>query len=74
MIFIYKTQHCPYCQQVARYLDTKGKKYEFIDITDDHARRLELQRITGATTVPITFKGKKFVVGYNIGKLKELIG
>ena len=73
MITIYKTKHCSYCVMVAKYLTMKKQEFTEVYVDDDHDKRLELQKLTGATTVPITIKGDKWVIGYNIRQLNSLI-
>ena len=74
-ITIYKTSHCAFCPMVMKYLDSKGIKYETVDITDDPELRQEVITKSGAMTVPITVRGdwEKFVVGWQPMKMKDLI-
>jgi glutaredoxin len=52
----------------------KNAKYETIDITNDYEKRLELQKLYGATTVPILVREDgEFVIGYNLPKTMLLL-
>ena len=75
MITIYKTPTCGYCPMVAKLFDMKGVKYNFVDVSENPELRQEVITKSGAQTVPITVVGdwEKFVVGWQPGKLMELI-
>jgi glutaredoxin len=72
MITIYTTKNCAQCVPVKKYLTMQNIDYKEIDVTDDTEKRSELYDLTGYTRVPVTVRGSKFVVGYDIGKLKGL--
>jgi len=79
-VIIYRTQSCVFCAQVVRLLEEKKISFEEIDLTDDDAKREELQEKTGWMTVPMVFIGDEFIGGYDemqvladSGKLDEKI-
>lgn len=69
---IYTTPTCAYCPMVKKYLTAKGVEYEEIDASDIEVAK-EAQRISGATTVPITVINDKVIVGWRPAKLAEAI-
>ena len=73
MIVVYTTKTCVYCKQIMTWLKNKGRQFTVVDVTDDVEKRMELQRITGYTTVPITKIGDKYIVGVQWGKLAEAL-
>ena len=53
---IYTSPYCPYCHRAKNLLDSKGVKYEEIDVFAQPGRRPEMvQRAGGRTTVPQIF-------------------
>ena len=60
---LYTTQYCPFCNQAKNILSQKGIAFEQIDLTDDDAKREELQKKTGWMTVPMIFIGDEFIGG-----------
>ena len=55
-VVIYTTPFCPYCSRAKRLLDSKGVKYEEIDLYMQPGRRDEMvQRAEGRMTVPQIF-------------------
>lgn len=53
---IYSSMFCPFCTRAKRLLDSKGVKYEEIDVTmSPNKRRLMTDRAQGRTSVPQIF-------------------
>lgn len=72
MITVYSTATCVYCRQVEMYLKKMGVKYEKVMLDNSPELRQLLYEKTGAMTVPITTDGERYVIGFNIAKIKEL--
>ncbi len=63
---IYTRKGCPYSRGAKRLLEEKGITYDELDVTDDAARRAEMERRAGGrTTVPQVFFGARHVGGYD---------
>ena len=62
-IVIYTTTYCPHCQRAKNLLKSKKIPYQEIDLTEDQAKREELQTKTGWMTVPMIFIGDEFIGG-----------
>ena len=80
MIKIYSTSWWGPCMAAKQMLDDMGISYENIDIEKENINREDLEKITGAYTVPQIIINNKQIGGYNellqlnqTGKLKELI-
>lgn len=76
-ITVYSRTHCAYCPMVKRFLDTRNKEYNYINLDQRPELVDEVIRKSGATTVPITIIEKddheKVVIGYNIPSLVRAI-
>jgi glutaredoxin 3 len=77
-ITIYTTNTCAYCVMVKRYLDSKGKPYETVNLDDHPERQKEAFEASGQLAVPVTVitkedDSKEVVVGYNLAKLAPAI-
>jgi glutaredoxin len=82
MIRVYTTATCAYCAMVKKYLTSKGKDFETVDITDDPDTRQYLMDVTGAMTVPITMSTEytddlggmdtKYIIGWKPAELALL--
>ena len=79
-VLIYSTRLCPYCRMAERLLDKKGVQAQKVMVDENPARRDEMVRLTGRTSVPQIFIGDEHVGGYRelaglerTGRLDELL-
>lgn len=63
-VLIYSTHVCPYCRMAERLLEKKGVPMEKVMVDENPARREEMTRLTGRTSVPQIFVGNTHVGGY----------
>ena len=80
-IVIYTTNYCPYCFGAKVLLRSKNVEFEEIDVTDDPARRAEMERRSARRTVPQIFIDDQSIGGYDdvrrldaTGELDRLLG
>lgn len=73
MIIIYKRENCAYCPQVMRYLDHIDVPYS-VEMAEGDNYTILSQKY--GYTVPLVYNDKtdQGMVGYNIAKLRELVG
>ena len=71
---IYTTDYCPYCKKAKKLLDTKGIKYEEINLTNDPDMRSKLVETTGRNTVPQIYINGKHIGGYTDLERDEMSG
>jgi glutaredoxin 3 len=69
-VLMYSTRVCPYCQMAERLLEKKGVQAEKVMVDENPARREEMVRLTGRTSVPQIFIDQTHVGGYR--ELAEL--
>ncbi len=77
-ITVFTTSSCAYCVMVKRYLGSKGRDYEEINLDEHPERQAEALKISGALTVPVTVVTKQdntqeVVIGYNLTKLAPAV-
>ena len=77
-VAIYTTSYCPYCTRAKRLLKARNIPFTEIDVTNDPAKREEIEKSTGWMTVPIILIGGELIGGADDldaldrkGKLKE---
>ena len=63
-VLMYGTRVCPYCRMAERLLEKKGVQAEKVMVDQNPARREEMVRLTGRTSVPQIFIGTAHVGGY----------
>ena len=80
-VVIYTTSYCPYCFRAKALLRSKNVEFEEIDVTDNPARRAEMERLSARRTVPQIFIDRHPIGGYDearrldaTGELDRLLG
>lgn len=63
-VLMYSSRVCPYCRMAERLLEQKGVQAEKVMVDEDPARREEMIRRAGRTSVPQIFVGETHVGGY----------
>jgi glutaredoxin 3 len=63
-VLMYGTRICPYCRMAERLLEKKGAQAEKVMVDQNPARREEMVRLTGRSSVPQIFIGATHVGGY----------
>ena len=63
-VLLYGTRICPYCRMAERLLEKKGVQAEKVMVDQNPARREEMVRLTGRTSVPQIFIGTAHIGGY----------
>ncbi|MDA2919307.1 glutaredoxin [Desulfobacterota bacterium AH_259_B03_O07] len=61
---VYTTTYCPFCRAAKALLDSKGVKYEEIDVTYDPHMKRRLMEKMGWKTVPIIMIDDELIGGY----------
>ena len=64
-VVIYTTNYCPYCTAAKALLRRKNVNFEEIDVTDDPARRDEMERLSQRWTVPQIFIDGQPIGGFD---------
>lgn len=63
-VLMYSSRLCPYCRMAERLLEKKGAQTEKVMVDENPARRDEMTRRAGRTSVPQIFIGETHVGGY----------
>jgi glutaredoxin len=77
-ITVFTTNTCAYCVMVKKWLDTKGVKYNVVNLDEQPERQKEIYEKSGALTVPVTLvesedNTEQVVIGYNLSRLAALV-
>ena len=77
-ITIFTTNTCAYCVMVKRYLQSKDKTYEEVNLDEHPERQKEAFELSGQLAVPVTIVTKEddtreVIVGYNLAKLAPAV-
>lgn len=79
-VTVYTTDHCSLCVSAKRLLESRGIRYEEVNLARDADSRVELSRITGMFTFPQIVIGAETIGGFaellaadREGRLGELL-
>jgi len=77
-ITVYTTNTCSYCKMVKKWLDSKGVKYNVVNLDEQPERQKEIYEKSGALTVPVTLvekedKTEEVVIGFNLSRLASVV-
>lgn len=70
---IYSTPTCVYCNMAKNFLTQNGIEYTEFNVASDLAKRKEMIEKTGQMGVPVLEMGDETIVGFDEGKIRELL-
>jgi len=70
---IYTSPSCTYCQALKKYLKIINVEYKEIDVSIDQEALTDIIPKVGELKLPIVENNGKYVTGFNITKLKEIL-
>jgi len=73
-VIVYTSDVCPYCVMVKNFLNQNNVEFEEVNLSQNKEKAEEIAKKSGVRSVPVTEIDGEIVVGYNIKKLKELLG
>ena len=73
-IVVYSTDKCQYCKQIKEFLTKEGFKFTECNLSENPKKVKYIQEKTQQMSVPVTFVGDKFVVGWKKMELSRLLG
>lgn len=72
-VTIYSTPVCHFCHAAKEFFDANSVKYTEHDVSADADKRQEMIEMTNQMGVPVIRIGDDVVIGFDEGKLKELL-
>ncbi len=72
-VTIYSTPVCHFCHAAKDFFTENGVKYTEYDVAADAEKRQEMIEMTNQMGVPVIRIGDDVVIGFDEGKLKELL-
>jgi len=73
-VTIYTTPTCHFCKEAKAFFKENNIKYAEHDVLADLEQRKIMQEKSGQLGVPVIDIGGEVVVGFNRGKVEELLG
>ena len=73
-VTIYSTPSCTYCHAAKEFFKANNIPYNDYNVADNLEKREEMSKLTGGQmAVPVIVVGTNVIVGFNEGKLRELL-
>jgi glutaredoxin 3 len=72
-VTIYSTPSCHFCHAAKAFFDENKVSYEDINVASDLEKRKEMIDMTGQMGVPVIRIEDDVIVGFDEGKLRELL-
>ena len=79
-VTVYTTEPCGFCRQAKALLESRGVRYEEVNLAKDPTGRAELVALTGQMTFPQVVVGERAIGGFRelveadrAGQLGELL-
>ncbi len=72
-VSIYSTPTCHFCHAAKAFFDENKVAYEDYDVATDLEKRKEMVDMTGQMGVPVIRIGDDVIVGFDEGKVRELL-
>ena len=84
-VHLYGLSTCPYCRMTKKFLDEHSVVYEITEVdllegeandaeTPKGAAAAEVKRLSGGTSFPVLVVDDEIVVGFNKGRMTQLLG
>ncbi len=73
-VIVYSTPSCPWCQVAKRHLEERGVDFREVDVSSDQQAAMEMIRKTGQQAVPVVEIDGEVVVGFDKGRIDQLLG
>lgn len=70
---VFSTPSCPHCARAKQFLRTHDIEFQDIDVSQDRKAAQEMIEKSGQKGVPVIEIGDQIVVGFNQGKIAELL-
>jgi len=73
-VTVYTTPTCSWCGAVKDHLRSRGISFEEIDVSADMQRAREMVEKSGQYGVPVVDIDGEVIVGFDRGKINQLLG
>lgn len=70
---IYSTPTCHFCHMAKDFFSDNGVEFTDYDVATDAVKRAEVVERSGQMGVPVIFIDDQMVIGFDEGKIRELL-
>lgn len=73
-VVIYSTPTCHFCQAAKKFFEENNVEFTDFNVAEDQEKRKEMVEMSGQMGVPVIKIGDDILVGFDEGKVKEVLG
>ena len=73
-VTIYSTPTCHFCQMAKEFFKANNVAYTEFNVAADTVKRAEMIEKSGQMGVPVIYVGEEMTIGFDKGRLSELLG
>jgi len=73
-VVIYSTPTCHFCHAAKEFFKEHNIAYTDYNVAEDAEKRNEMVEKSGQMGVPVIVVGDQIIVGFDEGKIKEILG
>jgi glutaredoxin-like YruB-family protein len=73
-VIIYSTPTCHFCHMAKDFFTANNVPFTDLNVAEDETKRAEMIDKSGQMGVPVIFIGEDMIIGFNEGKIKQLLG
>ncbi len=73
-VHIYSTPTCHFCQAAKSFFSENNIAYNDYNVAEDAEKRNEMLEKSGQMGVPVIFIGDDMIIGFDEGRVRELLG
>ena len=73
-VVVYSTPTCHFCQLAKAFFAENNIEFTDYNVAEDHAKAQEMVQRSGQMGVPVIFIGDEMVIGFDEGRIRQLLG
>ena len=73
-VILYSTEYCPYCHMAAEFLKQNNIEFTEYKVDKDKEKAMEMIIKSGQKGVPVIEIDGNIVIGFNVPRIRELLG
>lgn len=73
-IVVFTSSTCPWCNRAKDYLRSKKYRFKEMNVSTSSSAAKELEKLTGALSVPVILINNRPVMGFDVEKINRLLG
>ncbi len=73
-IVIFTSSTCPWCTRAKDYFKNKRFRFKEMNVSTSSSAAKDLQRLTGALSVPVILINNRPIIGFDIQKINRMLG